>query len=124
MGLLSFTKKSRKQGNKTSSTNFSYNSNNNQIFSLTSHSPMHNEDDENDYASFVLPSRKTNMIDSPKEVVETSLMDDIMNELESTKSMKDSISRSGADNNIYQSNLNANSNTTVTKQNNNIRKGT
>lgn len=123
MGLLSFTKKSRKQGSKPSPTSFSHAGNNNQIFSLTSHSPMHNEDDENDYSSFVIPNRKSNLIESPKQVVETSLMDDIMNELESTKSIKENTRKSAPDNSIYQSNINANSNTTVTKQNNNIKRG-
>lgn len=85
MGLLSFTKKSRKQGqsNHTSSK---------QAFTLAPHIPSQVE---NNYTSlFPLPiSRNYDIMDSsvPKQL-EMSLMDDIMNELDSVKSIKKSSS--------------------------------
>lgn len=95
MGLLSFTKKSRKQGQTTS----------NQAFSLTPHLPSQ---DSYNTSSFPLPaSRDFEIMDTsvPKQP-ETSLMDDIMNELDSVKSLR-------KNNSIYQNP------TIVTKPNNN-----
>lgn len=80
MGLLNFTRRSRKnyQLNKP-------NSNNGQSES-TQRIPSK---DDNNGTSFPLPSnsRKLSLVNSVPKEPETSLMDDIMSELSSTKSM-------------------------------------
>lgn len=134
MGLLNFTKKSRKQqqqGQKPSTTT----KDNTQAFSFSPHRPS--QEDENDEESgfnpySTLKSKNFSVIDSPvSKQKEMSLMDDIMNELESVKSIKNNYTTinsnsSGTNhNNIYQNNNSTVSNSTmITKQNNsNIKRG-
>ena len=92
MGILNFTKKSRKQQQQ-------------QPYVATI------QDVKEDYNSFTLPKSFVTSIDTPEE---SSLMDDIMNELGSVKSIK----------NVNTSIRNtAVSNANVTRPNNNVKKG-
>jgi hypothetical protein len=84
MGLLNFTKKARKQGQAKKPRPDS------QHLELTQHVPS--KDDDNT-VSFPLPNttRKLNLEDSVPKEPETSLMDDIMSELGSAKSITSDI---------------------------------
>jgi hypothetical protein len=116
MGLLSFTKRARKQGQqKSPSTTIT--SSNNHPFTPTPHLPS--QDDNNNL--FPLPnnnntsSRKYRIMDSPvPKQPEISLMDDIMNELDSVKSIRNN-------NSIHSSTIAAKS--SANNNTNNYKKG-
>lgn len=130
MGLLSFTKKSRKQGPKSSTTKC----NQQQLQSFTP-SPHHIPQQDNESYPLHKSGSTTRYlgIDStvlPKQS-EISLMDDIMNELDSVKSIRnaDIHQQNNAISNItavtsHAANLNNNINTTITKPSTNVNNNT
>jgi hypothetical protein len=84
MGLLNFTKKSRKQGQvKKPNSNSRHLESTQQVLSK--------DDDEHTSFAFPSTSRKLNFEASVPKEPETSLMDDIMSELGSAKSIRSNI---------------------------------
>lgn len=81
MGLLNFTKKSKKQQAQTAATSVF------QPFALSHHLPSQEEKNKNDYFSTTTTTKDFNFESSGPKDSGTSLMDDIMNELDSARSI-------------------------------------